>query len=327
MPDERARVPEHPPAGLVWDGQLALLGAGCAMPGALVAWTDPSSGLALMLGTLPAAAVGIHGPRSTRWTVVVVGACIGIGMTVGALLAQAPVVAVGGLFALALGSAVLSSRLPVGRLLMTLAVPMVGAGLSYGDDVASAVDLMLLMMAGAAYGWLLSLCWPSRPGRVRAAELPARRPMVEYGIRLGSAGATCAAIGFAFDLDHVGWATAACLLVMRPTVEMTELRGVGRAASVVVGAFAAWVMVRSQASTQAVAVAAFVALSALAATRPSRWYVTGGFTTFLVVSLLVYGRPEEATGRFLERATETVIGVSVALFFGVLLPRLRAVRS
>ena len=60
--------------------------------------------------------------------------------------------------------------------------------------------------------------------------------MVEYGVRLGLAGAVSAGLGFALDLDHKGWATAACLLVMRPTPEMTKLRGAGRAISVSVGA-------------------------------------------------------------------------------------------
>jgi len=312
----------------VWDWRLAALGAGCALPGALVALSDPGNGMAIALGTLPAAAVGIRGPRSSRWVVLVVGACIGLGMTVGAVLAQSPVLAVSGLFVLCLGSAVLCSKAPVGRLLMTLAVPMVAAGLSYGDDVAVAVDLMLLMIGGAAYGWLLTLVWPPRSTGDPAATVLSPRPaMVEYGVRLGLAGATCAAIGFSFDLDHKGWATAACLLVMRPTVEMTRLRGVGRAVSVTAGALAAWAMERAEAGAAVVAAATFVALSALAATRPSRWYVTGGFTTFLVVLMLVYGRPDQATGRLVERATETVVGVSVALLFGVLVPRLRVVRT
>jgi len=55
--------------------------------------------------------------------------------------------------------------------------------------------------------------------------------MAEYGVRLGLAGGLRTGIGFALDLEHKGWATAACLMVMRPTPEMTRLRGVGRAVS------------------------------------------------------------------------------------------------
>jgi uncharacterized membrane protein YccC len=66
------------------------------------------------------------------------------------------------------------------------------------------------------------------------------------------------------------------------------------------------------------------ALIGLAATRPSRWYVTGGFTTFLVISVLLYGNPELAQVRFNERVLETLLGVGVALFFGVVIPVLRS---
>ena len=63
-----------------------------------------------------------------------------------------------------------------------------------------------------------------------------------------------------------------------------------------------------------------VALTSLAATRGSRWYVTGAFTTFLVILLLVYGAPSEAESRLVERVGETLLGVGIALVFGVVLP-------
>ena len=37
----------------------------------------------------------------------------------------------------------------------------------------------------------------------------------------------------------------------------------------------------------AVAAAVLVAVTGLAATRSSRWYVTGGFTTFITILLLI----------------------------------------
>ena len=68
------------------------------------------------------------------------------------------------------------------------------------------------------------------------------------------------------------------------------------------------------------AIAVGVALTGLAATRASRWYVTGAFTTFLVILLLVYGVPGEAERRLVERVGETLLGVGVGLLFGVVLP-------
>ena len=54
--------------------------------------------------------------------------------------------------------------------------------------------------------------------------------MLDYGVRLGLAGAVCAAIGFALDLEHVGWAVTAALIVMRPSPEAAAA-AVGRSAS------------------------------------------------------------------------------------------------
>ncbi len=52
-------------------------------------------------------------------------------------------------------------------------------------------------------------------------------------------GAITAAIGFLLDLDHVGWACAAALLVMRPAAELQRLRSAGRVLAVLAGTLAA----------------------------------------------------------------------------------------
>jgi hypothetical protein len=64
--------------------------------------------------------------------------------------------------------------------------------------------------------------------------------LVEYGIRLSLAGAICADLGFALDLDHKGWATAALPAgdASRPTAELTRLRAAGRFIAVTTGALA-----------------------------------------------------------------------------------------
>jgi len=99
------------------------------------------------------------------------------------------------------------------------------------------------------------MLWPERQPSAATEETEAP-PTLGYGLRFGAAGASAAAIGFALGLEHVGWATAACLLVMRPAAEMQRLRSVGR-------------------------------IAAAAATRAGRWYVTPAFTTFLVLPAAV----------------------------------------
>ena len=316
-----AAATEEPPA-VAWSWSLALFGALCSLPAVLVATQNPSLGLALAIGALAPTAVGVAGARRSRVVSLVVGVTIGLGLVAGAALSQSWWLAVGGIFALCVAAAAASARVRSGSLLLMLAVPMVGAGLSFVGDVRAALEPAVLIAVGATCGWLLSLLWPERAPTPRRGMTthPEMTEMIEYGVRLGLAGALCAGVGFALAWDHPGWATAACLLVMRPTSEMTRLRGAGRAISVTVGALGASLLAELGAGPPVLAVAIGVALTSLAATRGSRWYLTGGFTTFIVISLLVQGTPGEAEMHLVERVGETALGVGVALLFGVVLP-------
>jgi hypothetical protein len=323
---EDAGVPQlspHRAPGLAWDWPGALRGAVFALPAAAVAPFDVSAGIALALGVLPATLVGIAPMRRDRARVVLLGALVGVPILVGSILANDAVFAVLAIVALAIGAALLSTRRPIGTLVMTLALPMVGVGLSY-TDVATGVGLAALMVGGSAYAFLVSLLWPERPDEAvpTRATAPVRpsRSLIGYGARLGLAGGTAAAIGFAFDFDHVGWACAAALLVMRPSVEMQELRSAGRVVSVVVGAVLGSALARLTTAPGWYSVASVVVLVCAAATRPSRWYVTPLFTTFLVFTLLLYANPDDAQSRFNERVGETLLGVGLAFVFGLVVP-------
>jgi uncharacterized membrane protein YccC len=220
----------------------------------------------------------------------------------------------------------LVARFPVGQVVMNLSLPMVGVGLSY-PSVGKAAGMMGLMVLGSALGCLVSMLWPERPPAPSAAgRPPARPPTIGYGIRLGAAGATAAAIGFILDLEHVGWACAAALLVMRPAAEMQRLRSVGRLIAVALGALAAIAIVRLGPPASVYSVAAVAAVAGAGGTRGSRWYVTPAFTTFLVFLLLLYSRPQDAASRFSERLVETVLGVGIAYIFGLALPALASRR-
>ena len=243
---------------MVWDWSAARLGAIYALPGALVILSDRSRGLALVLGVLPAAIVGLMPTRRGRLAIIVLGAAIGFPMFIGGLLAGVPVLAVAAIAGLGIGAALLAARARLGQVAMTLSLPMVGVGLSY-PDLGKAAGLAGLMVLGSIFGCVVSMFWPERaPGQAPVAAL---KPTLGYGVRLGAAGATAAAIGFLLDLEHVGWACAAALLVMRPAAEMQRLRSVGRIIAVAIGALAAIGLVR-------LTPAAWV--YSLAASRPGR---------------------------------------------------------
>ncbi len=307
--------------GLAWSWSSAALGALYVLPAAVVAASDPPRGLALAVGVLPAAIVGLAPARRARLRVVLLGALTGLPLLLGSCLAGVPLLAVAAIASLGVGTAWLAARSRLGLIAMTVSLPMVGIGLSY-TDVGESAGLAGLIVLGSVYAWLVSLPWAERAAPAAPATPPGAPPTLAYGVRLGAAGATAAAIGFLLDLEHVGWATAAALLVMRPAEEMQRLRSVGRVLAVLLGALAAVALVRRDAADGWYALATVGAIAGAAATHASRWYVTSAFTTFLVFLLLLYASPQSAGARFAERLGETLLGVGLAYLFGLALPAL-----
>jgi hypothetical protein len=315
--------------GLAWSWRDATFGLVISAVAFVVIATDHvSSGLNLLLGALPAAVIGLGPTRAKRLGLVVVGVLFGLFLMVGSVIGQLALVAVLGMFALALGAALLAARRPLGMVALNLCVPLAGIGLSF-SGMESAVGLSLLIIAGSvlAYGW--SLCFPT----YAQAESP-RPPLMsaaaarDYGLRLGLAAASAAAIGFAFDLEHVGWVVGATLFVMRPTAQMQEARSIGRIVSVLVGALAASWLLTMNLPPVVIAVVATASIVGAAATRTSRWYVTPAFSTFLVFWILLYGEATTANveHRIAERVLETVVGVGLAYLFGIGVPKVMALR-
>jgi hypothetical protein len=260
--------------------------------------------------------------RAERWRLLLVGALAGVSLALGSLVSEYDVLAVGTIFVLGVVAAWVTARSPLGQVLLAFSVPLVGVGLSFNVSKGAAVAGLIL--AGTLYAWLVSLCWPERPEPSVHPPLPDESAMVDYGIRFGLAGATAAALGFAFGIDHVGWQVAAALFVMRPAADMQQLRSVGRVASVTVGALVAAGMASASPDVVWYSLAVAAVLTLASATRPSRWYITPAFTTFLVISLMLYGHPQDTAYRFNQRVLETLVGVAVAYVFGLLLPALRS---
>jgi hypothetical protein len=243
-------------------------------------------------------------------------------MLIGGLLAGVPVLAVAAIALLGIATALLARRSRIGQITMVLSLPMVGVGLSYAD-IGQVAGLAALMVAGSVIACAVSMLWPEGVVEPARDSRPAANlPTLPYGARLGAAGATAAAIGFALDLDHVGWACAAALLVMRPAPEMQQLRSVGRILAVTSGALLAIALVMLDPPVGWYSLAAIGAIAGAAGTHRSRWYVTSAFTTFLVFLLLLYSDPQDAGARFAERLSETFLGVGLAYIFGLGLPAL-----
>ena len=306
------------PAWFVWSWWAALRGLLFALPAAVAMPFDLRTGLALGVGVLPVVAVPLAPRRRRRIVVVFVGLLMAVSVMVGAALATTPWLAVAGIFLMAVGAAALAMRRPAAKVLMTLAVPLTAVGFSY-EGLAAGAPLAVLFVAGSVYGWLVTLLpWP--PSSARHGAASDALPTLGYGVRLGLAGALCAAIGFALGFDHVGWAAAAALLVMRPSTETLRLRALGRPVSVCVGALAAITLLQLQVPVAVVEAAVVLVVIVATGTVGSRWYVMPAFTTFFVFLLLLSNDLAAAAGRFDERVGETLLGVAVALGFGQVVP-------
>ncbi|GAC67649.1 FUSC family protein [Gordonia soli] len=312
---------------VVWRWAPALVGALTATPAAAVAVADVRAGAALAVGAIPALVLGVPRDRRRRAILLSAGLILGIPMLVGATVAPIPAVAVATIVAiplLATWSAPRLGRPRLSMLLITMAPPLIGLGFSM-DGFSSGVTVTMLFVAGSVVAYGAALAIPIR----WIADAPEDRPTpvlpgIGYGVRVALVGAITASAGFALDLDHVGWACAAALLVIRPDRNLQEWRTVGRFISVFVGALTAAAIVDIAPPAAVIAAALVVALAAAAATRGSRWYILPTFTTFLVILLLAYPDVGEAQSRLLERLGETVFGLAVAAIVGLARPALVA---
>ncbi|UYO97082.1 FUSC family protein [Microbacterium sp. M28] len=315
----------HPPTGLTWQWSRFALGVVFALPGILVAPFSPTAGLALAIGVLPAAAFGLPSRRSRRAILPIVGVLSALGLLLGSVLTGVPPVAVASLLVMSIAASLSTRWGRVGQLLLVLVLPLVGIGLSF-PDLPTTTVMAGCIVVGSVYAWLVSLLWPERdeplppsPPITRGADL------VGYGILLGLASGIAASLGYLLDVEHVGWATATVLLVMRPARGQVILRSAGRSASVFLGAMAAVVFALFEPGGVLTGLLIALAIGAMSAMQQSRWYVAPAFTT-LVALTLILSTSEQAPGvRFVERTVETLVGAGLALIFGAAIPSLYAV--
>jgi hypothetical protein len=318
-------TPSPPAVARSWS--RLLLGLAYVAPAAVVALAlDPARGLVVAVGVLPAAAVPLRGPRRRRVLVVLVGAVAGVSLLLGSLVGRTPALAVVTILALCVAVAT-ATAIPERRLAplaLGLGVPLVGAGLSL-DGPAVGVEAAALLVGGSVYAWLVSLAWAVTPAAPRAPRPPTPRAVAAcYGLQIGLAGATAAALGFALGIDHPGWAPTAALLVSRPRWDALRSRGIDRAVAVLAGALLACAVAATVPPPVVLAAVAVVAIGGAAATAGSRWYVLPFFSTLLVLSLLLTHDDQTSAHWFVERVGETLVGVVLAMGAAWLVPRLAA---
>ena len=312
-------------ANILWSWRNAAFGAVISSVGALaIALDHVETGLYLLIGMIPAAIIGLPPLRRERRKVLVVGILFAVSVVTGSLLAQWAPLAVAGMFLIGLGAALLAAKKPIGLAVLTICLPLTGIGLTY-TTLETGFDVSLLFVIGSAIAFAAALAFPEQKAPARPDPPLLSMAMArEYGLRLGLAAAFGTALSFYFGAEYTGWVVGSTLLVMRPSTEMMELRGVGRAVSVFVGGVvAAWLLTLDLAPL-AIAVVGATGVIAMAATNASRWYVTPAFTTLLILWALLYGQAtdENIEHRFSQRVLGTLLGIGIAYLFGFLVPRL-----
>jgi len=309
-------------ASIAWSWRSATHGVALSLPAVVACVFDPALGVPLAVGCLPAAALGLRDSRRERRMVVVIGAVAAVSIFLGSLVASLPALAVVMVFALCVAVAVSTADAAhrLAPLVLMLGLPLYGAGLSE-SSWTTGLSAALLILAGSVYGWLISLAWPAGEAIQRPAR-PAvpRSVMLVYGVQIGVAGAVAAALGFAFGVDHPGWACTAALLVSRPDRRQLDARGWGRSVSVVAGALLACAVALLSPADAAIAALLLVILAAAAGTSGSRWYIFPFFSTVIVLSMLLLDDSETPEHWLLERAGMTLLGVGLALAASWLVP-------
>ncbi len=313
-------TPVQPPP-LAWSWSSVGRGVVLAVPASVAAVDDVRTAAALAIGLMPVAPLPLAPARKGRLRAGLFGVLAAASIVVGGLLAVWPPLAVAGILAIAVVAGRAVAQRPSAMLVLTLCLPLVGIGLSY-PGLSTVGPVAALIVLGSAYAVAVSLCWPAGPSRQPAPAASALPPgdLVRYGWLAGLAGAVCAAVGFALDLEHVGWATAASLLVMRPAPLQQRQRSLDRLGDVVLGAIVAATLVLVDPPGGGYALAIGLAVVVATATGGSRRYVLPFFTTFFVFLLLLGDDPSDARSRFWERVGETALGVGVAALFGFVVP-------
>lgn len=309
-----------------WNWRFAGFGAVMALLALVVIVSgEVLNGIYLLIGSIPAAIVGLAPTRKERKAVLIVGLLFSVSILLGSILAVWVPLAIVGMFVVSYLAAQLAAGRPFGVLALSVIMPLTAIGLTY-TGIGESAKIALLMALGSIGSFAWAMILPEYKAKVEPKPQLSKEAAKQYGLVLGVAAAVSTVVGFAIDTQFVGWLVGSTLLVMRPDMEALSLRAVGRTISVFVGALFAALFLLANPSYGVIAIVSLLVLVAMAATSQSRWYVTPAFTSYLILWALLYSKSEtqDVIVRFNERVVDTIIGVIIAYVVGAGLPALLA---
>jgi hypothetical protein len=299
---------------IVLDAGEAARGALCAVPGAIVLLTaNPAAGMVCALGALPAAMVGVPPRRRGAIALLPVGLGFTLAYISGSVVGQAQVLAVAALAVVAFAAMRASASRPAARVLPALIVP--GFALGMNETLPDSLALGAAFLGGTVWAALVAAAWPRRGSAKPRAAPPGAgaKPSDLYASCFAAAGAIGLALGFILNLQHVAWAAAAALFIMRPDPNAAASRALGRAVATTAGVVAAGLILHRGPAEAALAAVTIAALAAMVGTRGSRWYVTSAGSGLMVLLASGATSTDAFHTAFGERLLETLLGAGLAL--------------
>jgi uncharacterized membrane protein YccC len=145
---------------------------------------------------------------------------------------------------------------------------------------------------------------------------------LSYGLLFAAAAFVASSLAFLLQIEHTGWIAGAALLIFRPNPMMVESRAIFRVLSVTSGALLACAFVALLPPVWVVAILAPLGIVLAGLTHGTKQYITPFFTTYTVLWVLQYGVVGDGAivDRFWERTLETLVGVTIGIIFGYVLP-------
>ncbi len=313
---------------LEWNWREAARGAACALPGACLILTGQTGlGLFLTIGVLPTTMLGIPRTRAAARRSIAIGSLFAAAYALGSIVGLQPVVAVVALSSAACCAVHWSSRAPMGRIATAMLVPAFALGTN--EPPAAGLALAGLFALGAI--WAVAASTAFRRGAPPAMPPPADPPTPDpralrvYAVLFAAAAGTGLTLGYVLDVSHEAWIAAAAMFILRPSPTASRLRALQRLVATFLGVLLAAGLTALELGAVPLAAAALVALTAVIATRTSRWYVSSFGSALIVLLLSGVNGTADFDVAFRDRLLETAIGAGLAVAVGIIAALLAAI--
>ena len=313
---------------LEWNWREAARGAACALPGAcLILAGQAGLGLFLTIGVLPTTMLGIPRTHGAARRSIVVGSLFAAAYALGSIVGLQHVVAVVALSGAAFCAVHWSTRAPVGRIAMALLVPAFALGMN--EPPAAGLALAGLFVVGTI--WAVAASSAFRRGQLPATPRPANAPSPDpralrvYAVLFAAAAGTGLALGYVLDVSHEAWIAAAAMFIMRPSPTASRLRALQRLVATFLGVLLAAGLTALELGEVLLAAVALAAITAVVATRTSRWYVSSFGSALIVLLLSGVNGTADFHVAFRDRLLETALGAGLAVAVGIIAALLAAI--